>query len=253
LLGWVAAKDLTAGTYLQTKTESWLDIDRVDQHTGFTQVYNFEVAGFHTYFVSDLGFLVHNACVRLDTFAYEPFARGRNRDGQPGEPILDSKKSHIDSNGDIVPANPENPGGLQMIYTHVDGNKRLVGSNSKNDSPYTSFSENLETGFFGSKDMDTSMINLDLDRLRADIKNKRVNGVKIIEHRTMVKVFDERVRLATIEHENAIGTDRQSEAKQNLDNAVKALDNTTKYNEVLIKGVLPKEYFTVSTIPKVNE
>jgi hypothetical protein len=61
-VGWVAAKDLTAGTYLQTKTESWLDIDGIDRHTGSTQVYNFEVAGFHTYFVSDLGFLVHNTC-----------------------------------------------------------------------------------------------------------------------------------------------------------------------------------------------
>jgi RHS repeat-associated protein len=61
-VGWVAAQDLNVGTYLQTKTESWLDIDRIDVHTGITQVYNFEVAGFHTYFVSELGLLVHNAC-----------------------------------------------------------------------------------------------------------------------------------------------------------------------------------------------
>jgi RHS repeat-associated protein len=61
-VGWVAAKDLTAGTYLQTKTESWLDIDRVDRHIEDKNVYNFEVEGFHTYFVSELGFLVHNTC-----------------------------------------------------------------------------------------------------------------------------------------------------------------------------------------------
>jgi hypothetical protein len=30
---------------------------------GDFRVYNFEVEGFHTYFVSDLGLLVHNACV----------------------------------------------------------------------------------------------------------------------------------------------------------------------------------------------
>jgi Pretoxin HINT domain len=61
-VGWVAARDLNAGTHLQTKTESWLSIDKVETHTGLTTVYNFEVAGFHTYFVSDLGLLVHNSC-----------------------------------------------------------------------------------------------------------------------------------------------------------------------------------------------
>jgi RHS repeat-associated protein len=59
-VGWVLAKDLNAGTHLQTKTESWLDIDKVEKHSGLTTVYNFEVQGFHTYFVSDLGLLVHN-------------------------------------------------------------------------------------------------------------------------------------------------------------------------------------------------
>jgi ParB-like nuclease domain len=58
----VAARDLNVGTHLQTKTESWLSIDKVETHTGLTTVYNFEVAGFHTYFVSDIGLLVHNNC-----------------------------------------------------------------------------------------------------------------------------------------------------------------------------------------------
>jgi hypothetical protein len=61
-VGWVAAKDLQAGSLLQTSTEAWLDVDRVEKHGGLTTVYNFEVAGFHTYFVSDLGLLVHNTC-----------------------------------------------------------------------------------------------------------------------------------------------------------------------------------------------
>jgi hypothetical protein len=58
----VAAKDLHAGSLLQTKYESWLDVDKVVKHGGLTTVYNFEVQGFHTYFVSDLGLLVHNTC-----------------------------------------------------------------------------------------------------------------------------------------------------------------------------------------------
>ena len=61
-VGWVAAKDLHAGSHLQTKYESWLDVDRVVKHSDTATVYNFEVEGFHTYFVSDLGLLVHNTC-----------------------------------------------------------------------------------------------------------------------------------------------------------------------------------------------
>ena len=30
-VGWVAAKDLHAGSHLQTKSESWLDVDRVER------------------------------------------------------------------------------------------------------------------------------------------------------------------------------------------------------------------------------
>jgi Pretoxin HINT domain len=61
-VGWVAAKDLQAGSYLQTKYESWLDVDLVVKRSDTATVYNFEVQGFHTYFVSDLGLLVHNQC-----------------------------------------------------------------------------------------------------------------------------------------------------------------------------------------------
>jgi hypothetical protein len=61
-VGWVAAKDLHAGSLLQTKYESWLDVDKVVKHSDTATVYNFEVEGFHTYFVSDLGLLVHNEC-----------------------------------------------------------------------------------------------------------------------------------------------------------------------------------------------
>jgi Pretoxin HINT domain len=64
-VGWVAARDLGAGAQLETKGESWLGVERVDRHTSVATVYNFEVQGFHTYFVSDLGLLVHNACEEI--------------------------------------------------------------------------------------------------------------------------------------------------------------------------------------------
>jgi RHS repeat-associated protein len=79
-VGWVAAKDLNVGTHLQTKTESWLDIDKIESHTSPTNVYNFEVEGFHTYFVSDLGLLVHNTCNTNNLNS-----RGHSNDLLPGE------------------------------------------------------------------------------------------------------------------------------------------------------------------------
>ncbi|WP_414530932.1 hypothetical protein, partial [Nodularia chucula] len=38
-----------------------VDVDGVEKREGKFEVYNFKVEGFHTYFVSDLGILVHNA------------------------------------------------------------------------------------------------------------------------------------------------------------------------------------------------
>jgi hypothetical protein len=59
--GWVEAKDLVAGSLLMTKDGRTIDIDGVENRSGDFAVYNFKVDGFHTYFVSDLGILVHNA------------------------------------------------------------------------------------------------------------------------------------------------------------------------------------------------
>jgi hypothetical protein len=61
--GWVEAEDLQVGSLLQTDEETFVDIDRIERREGKTTVYNFEVEGFHTYFVSDLDVLVHNNCV----------------------------------------------------------------------------------------------------------------------------------------------------------------------------------------------
>ncbi|MEI6331352.1 MAG: polymorphic toxin-type HINT domain-containing protein [Pseudanabaena sp. ELA645] len=59
--GWVEAKDLHVGSLLQTEDGRIIDVDSVDKREGDFTVYNFKVEGFHTYFVSDLGILVHNA------------------------------------------------------------------------------------------------------------------------------------------------------------------------------------------------
>jgi hypothetical protein len=59
--GWVEAKDLTVGSLVQTEDGRIIDVDKIEKREGDFTVYNFKVDGFHTYFVSDLGVLVHNA------------------------------------------------------------------------------------------------------------------------------------------------------------------------------------------------
>lgn len=59
--GWVEAKDLVVGSLLQTEDGRIIDVDRIERWEGRFEVYNFSVEGFYTYFVSDLGVLVHNA------------------------------------------------------------------------------------------------------------------------------------------------------------------------------------------------
>ncbi|MFM7888319.1 MAG: polymorphic toxin-type HINT domain-containing protein [Pseudanabaena sp.] len=60
--GWVEAKDLQAGDQLQNDKEENVTVDHIEHRLDNVKVYNFEVQGFHTYFVSDLGILVHNTC-----------------------------------------------------------------------------------------------------------------------------------------------------------------------------------------------
>jgi hypothetical protein len=60
--GWIEAEDLGIGDRLWTNDGGVVDVDGVTRREGSFQVYNFEVDGFHSYFVSDLDILVHNAC-----------------------------------------------------------------------------------------------------------------------------------------------------------------------------------------------
>ncbi|MEG3974323.1 polymorphic toxin-type HINT domain-containing protein [Microcoleus sp. herbarium8] len=60
--GWVEAKDLVVGSLLQTGDGRIVDVDKIERREGNFKVYNFEVEGIPTYFVSDLGVLVHNVC-----------------------------------------------------------------------------------------------------------------------------------------------------------------------------------------------
>ncbi|MFB6366560.1 polymorphic toxin-type HINT domain-containing protein [Paenibacillus elgii] len=60
--GWVLAVNLTVGDELVQSNGNHLKIDNIEvvHHDKKVKVYNFTVADFHTYFVSDLGIWVHN-------------------------------------------------------------------------------------------------------------------------------------------------------------------------------------------------
>ena len=62
--GWIAAIQLRAGDRLQLLNGEYVVIEQVQHEILESPVttYNFEVEGFHTYFVGETGVLVHNKC-----------------------------------------------------------------------------------------------------------------------------------------------------------------------------------------------
>ncbi|WP_249262340.1 Hint domain-containing protein, partial [Leptospira alexanderi] len=61
--GWVPAKDLRSGDRSVLSNEKTLEIESIRISERTTTVYNFEVEGAHSYYVSEVGILVHNDCV----------------------------------------------------------------------------------------------------------------------------------------------------------------------------------------------
>ena len=62
--GWTFVKDLKVGDWLVSSDGSKLAIDRIEKEPREATVYNFEVADFNSYFVSNLGIWVHNCALQ---------------------------------------------------------------------------------------------------------------------------------------------------------------------------------------------
>jgi hypothetical protein len=143
-VGWVAARDLNAGTHLQTKDESWLSINKVETHTGLTTVYNFEVAGFHTYFVSDLGLLVHNNCPKVDNILKDLKENGilNNPNSKPNSlkpETLQEGNVTLDFGGGRsvnirIETHPLKPGGDPVRHANVQEFRQTPRGNNKSIS-----------------------------------------------------------------------------------------------------------------------
>jgi hypothetical protein len=149
-------------------------------------------------------------------------------------------KSYIDENtGNLYPANAE---GTATIATHVRGGKR-AGAGTKSDSPYTSFSEGSHNDtYFGDKE-----IFLDVTQLKADIIARKVTDTTVIDHRTMLKIFERRVEIAgnNLNSQKLTGVKKIGAYERELQLAEKDLVNVINAKEVLIKGIVPANYLKI--------
>nr|WP_286118981.1 polymorphic toxin-type HINT domain-containing protein [Thermoactinomyces sp. DSM 45891] len=62
--GWTKVKDLREGDKLQTSEGKRIPIDKIVVKKKHATVYNIEVEGYHTYFVSNLNIFVHNKAMK---------------------------------------------------------------------------------------------------------------------------------------------------------------------------------------------
>jgi hypothetical protein len=165
------------------------------------------------------------------------FPSEHNRKGQ--------RKSHLNADGDLVPANPD---GEASVVEHVVGRDP-----AKSDSPFTSLSsEGANAKAFGS-----NRIRVDLDRLERDIASGHLPGVEIYPPERVRSLIQENADQIAGKHVDLTvppGTTKpQAEEyarSMGLSNAKakriaqRMIDimNTRRDEEWLIKGVVPREY-----------
>lgn len=160
----------------------------------------------------------------------------------------DVPKSHLDADGNLVPADPN--GGASALE-HIYGS-----SPAKDSSPYTSLMSEGPGG--AAKTYGANEIEVDVGRLHTDIESGAVTGVEIItpqQIEVMIRNdiqavkpgFDTDAALAggtpdSIQEylRSQPGISRTASAK--LFRRLLALFNTTRDGEYLIRGVVPSDY-----------
>lgn len=68
--GWVTADELASGDLLETQTGDTVVLESVALSDKESRVFNFEVEGYHTYYVSELGLLTHNTIAACELSNY---------------------------------------------------------------------------------------------------------------------------------------------------------------------------------------
>lgn len=157
---------------------------------------------------------------RQDSFPFSP-------QGKTGGRL----KSYIDEDGSLNPAKLD---GKATIKDHIRGSEPL-----KSESPYTSFSSDKPGS--AKKVYGDKTIELDIKKLEADIKNGKVKDVEIIDSKDVQKTMQKEVDIAKDRYDK---NPTEKNAKR-LENAERDLENTTRDNEILIKGKVPEEYLKI--------
>jgi len=141
----------------------------------------------------------------------------------PGGKQLGSRKSHIDAEGNMQPANPS---GNDSVISHVRGGGK--------DSALTSFKQKKSVG----KKYGDQMAEVDIRRLKRDIKNGDVADVEVIEHKQVLKEVDNHVAKAKKRYDD----NPSIRNNESLKAANRNRFHVQRDKEVLIKGKIPEEY-----------
>jgi hypothetical protein len=151
--------------------------------------------------------------------------KGFRGDRDPWNPLHPKgwRKSHIDVDGDLVPANPLGvfKGKAVTITDHLDNGWRRY---RKGNSPFTSFS--ISEGKIATYSDGGYKIELDVNKLKDGIAAGKLSGVEIIEHEEVITAI-----------ENSTEISNMAKRKQ--------LYNARRDHEFLVRGIIPKGYFTV--------
>lgn len=111
--GWMPACKLRAGDILVLQNGKYVTVEKV-QHEILEApitVYNFEVADFHTYYVSKASVLVHNECDKLQT---------NSQSNKVAKELGYTKVKNVSSHGQAIYYNPRAPKGLRYISADID-------------------------------------------------------------------------------------------------------------------------------------
>ncbi|MGV9880021.1 hypothetical protein [Streptomyces sp. NPDC003006] len=155
------------------------------------------------------------------------------------------RKSHLNADGDLVPANPD---GDATVVDHIVGRDP-----AKSDSPFTSLSrDGADAKAFGA-----GKIRIDLPKLERDIADGRVAGVEVYSPDDVQAALQESANQIAGRHVDLTlppGSSRadaqeiaqslglsKGKAKRIAQRMVDMM-NTTRDEEWLIKGVVPNEY-----------
>ncbi len=164
---------------------------------------------------------------------YEDFIyRQDDRPYSPTGKMEGRIKSHVNSKGEIEPANIN---GKTTIQQHVRGSEPV-----KSESPYTSFSS-IKPGTGLNKSYGNYIIEVDIKKLEKDINDGLAKDVQILKHEEVLSDLQEKIDIA----QKKVDLNPSKKNLESLDKSKQDFTHSTRDKEVLIKGIVPSKYLKV--------